>query len=177
MKNTLKTLVFLTISSLVFMGGCLSKYTSVKFDYTTTASIQTAAFTTTGDQTFGEKVLNSDLKAEMEKNNTSLDLLDELKLKSATVKIENDSTANFDNVEKVELWLSADNMPEVLIASKNPVPDGVNFVSLDVNSTENLANYLKANSFTYKIKGRNSGPLAAMQLKAEVIWDVKASAK
>lgn len=177
MKNTLKTLTFMAISSFVFMGGCLSKYTSVNFDYTTEAQIETEAVTSVGTQTFGETVLNSDLKAELEKNNTSLDLLDELKLKSASVTITNDSMAKFDNVEMIELWLSADGMPEVMIASKNPVPDGLNTIDLNVNSSENLANYIKANSFTYRIKGSNSGPLDAMSLKANVVWVVKASAK
>lgn len=177
MKNTIKTLAFMAIASFVFMGGCLSKYTSVNFDYTTEASIQTSELTTVGSQTFGETVLTSGLKDELEKNNTSLDLLDELKLKSANVTIENDSLANFDNVEMIELWLSSDGMPEVLIASKNPVADGLNSISLDVNSTENLANYIKANAFTYKIKGTNSGPMSAMTLKANVVWEIKASAK
>lgn len=177
MKNTLNTLLITVLSSFVFMGGCLSKYTSVNFDYPTEGSIQTSAITSTGSQTFGETVLTSGLKAELEKNNTSLDLLDELKLKSATITIENDSLANFNNVEMIELYLSADGQPEVLIASKNPVSDGLNTITLDVNSTENLANYIKANSFTYKVKGTNSGPLAAMSLKASVVWTIKASAK
>ncbi|MBL7837441.1 MAG: hypothetical protein JNM67_07995 [Bacteroidetes bacterium] len=167
----------MAISSFVFMGGCLSKYTSVNFDYTTEAQIETAAVTSVGTQTFGETVMNSELKAELEKNNTSLDLLDELKLKSATVTITNDSNARFDNVEMIELWLSADGMPEVMIASKNPVPDGLNTINLNVNSSENLANYIKANSFTYRVKGTNSGPLSPMTLKANVIWEIKASAK
>jgi len=177
MKNTLKTLLITVLSSFVFMGGCLTKYTSVNFDYTTEGIIQTSALTTTGNQTFGETVLTSGLKAELEKNNTSLDLLDELKLKSASITIENDSMANFNNVEMIELWLAADGQPDVLIATKNPVTDGFNTIVLDVNSTENLANYIKATSFTYKVKGTNSGPLAAMSLKASVIWTIKASAK
>lgn len=176
MKHTLNTLVILAFSSILFMGGCLSKFTEVNFDYPTEGIIQTEAITTTGTQTFGETVMTSGLKDELEKNNTSLDLLDELKLKSAKVTLE-DSTMNFDNVETVQLWLSADGQPEVLIASKNPVPDGSNSVSLDVNSTENLANYIKANSFTYRVKGSNSGPLSPMTIKANVVWTIKASAK
>lgn len=177
MKNTLNTLLVLAVSSFVFMGGCLSKYTSVKFDYATEGTIQTNAITTSGAQTLGETVLTSGLKSELEKNNTSLDLLDGLTLKSASVSIENDSTANFNNIEMVELYLSSDGLPEVLIASKNPVADGLNTINLDVNSTENLANYIKANAFTYKVKGTSSGPIPAMTLKANVVWNIKASAK
>lgn len=177
MKNTITSLVFITLSSFMFMGGCLSKITTVNMDYPTEGIIETSALTSTGTQTFGETVLTSGLKAELEKNNTSLDLLDELKLKSATVSIQNDSTQNFDNVDKIELWIAADGQAEVLIASKNPVMDGLNSIVLDVNSSENLANYIKANTFTYRIKGTNSGPLPAMSLKANVVWGIKASAK
>jgi hypothetical protein len=177
MKYTITTLSLIIVSSFVFMGGCISKLTTVNFDYTTEGSIETLALSTTGPQTFGETVVTSELKSELEKNNTSLDLLDELNLKSATIAIQNDSTANFDAVENIELHLYADNLPDVTIASKNPVSDGLNSINLDVNSTENLAAYIKSNSFSYKITGTNSAPLSPMTLKTTVIWKIKASAK
>jgi hypothetical protein len=176
MNTTIKTLAFLTVSSFMFMGGCLSKLTTVKFDYKTENVIQTSALSTTGTQTFGESVATSTLKAELEANNTSVDLLDALKLKSATISIV-DSTSNFDNIENIQLWVQADGQPEVLLASKNPVPDGVFSVNLDVNSTENLANYIKATTFTYRVKGTNTGALKAMNLKVNGVFGVEASAK
>lgn len=159
------------------MGGCLSKFTAVNFDYNTEASIQTLPLPQPGNHTFGESVLTSTLKEELEENNTSIDLLDELKLKTATISFENDSQANFDNVENIQIWLAADGQPEVLIASKNPVEDGKNSITLDVNNSDNLANYLKATTFTYRIKGTSTGPLQKMDLKANVTWNIKASAK
>jgi len=177
MNTTIKTLAFLTISSFVFMGGCLSKLTTVKFDYKTEASIATAAQPVVGTHTFGESVLTSTLKAELEANNTSVDMLDDLKLKSAKVTIEDDSLAKFDNIENIQLWVSADGQPEVLLASKNPIPDGLHSVTLDVNNTENLANYIKATTFTYRIKGTNTAALSPMNLKIEAVWHVNASAK
>jgi hypothetical protein len=102
--------------------------------------------------------------------------LDELTLRSAKVSI-TDSTLNFNSIEKIELYIAADGNPEVLIASKNPVLDDQNNLILTVNSNENLANYIKANTFTYRVKGVSSGPIPAMNLKADVIWTIKASAK
>lgn len=177
MNHTIKVLMAAVVVSLLSVGGCLSKFTSVDFDYHTEGLIQTNALSTAGTQTFGETVLTSTLKDELEKNNTSLDLLDELKLKSAVISFDQDSVSNFNDVENIQLWLSADGNPEVMIASKNPIADGLNSITLDVNSTENLANYLKATTFTYSIKGTNSNPLPAMNLKANVVWTIKASAK
>lgn len=162
--------------SVLTMGGCLEKLTSVNFDYTTKATIPVEAIEAPGEYVIGESVLTSTLKEELEKNNTSLDLLDELTLRSAKVSI-SDSTLNFNSIEKIELYISADGSPEVLIASKNPVLDNLNNIELTVNSSENLANYIKATTFTYRVKGVSSGPIPAMDLNADVVWTIKASAK
>ncbi len=177
MNTTLKTLAFLSIASFVFMGGCLKKLVKVNFDYHTEAEIETDSHMIIGPLTFGESVVTSTLQKELEDNNASLDMLDELKLKSASVSILNDPLANFDNVEKVELWISADGQPEILLASKMPVPDALNSVDLDVNNGDNLANYLRSPTFTYRISGLNTGPLYPMTLKINAVWDVHASGK
>ena len=176
MNNTIKlfSAAFMALS----LSSCdLDKFTAVNFDYKTETVIQTNALPVSGTQVFGESVITSTLKDELEKNNTSIDLLDELKLKSIVISHEGDSSANFDNVDNIEFWLAADGNPEVLIASKNPVADGQNSITLDVNNNENLVNYIKATTFTYRIKGTNSAPLPPMNLKANVVFAVKASAK
>ena len=175
MNTTIKTLAFATVSSFIFMGGCVSDLTTVTFDHTAEKTIETQAFTTTGTQTFGESILTSSIDAELKSKNTTSDLLDELKLKSARITNE-DTLGNFDNIEKIELYIQADGQPEVLMASKN-VPDGVRTVDLDVNSSEDLAKYLKATTFTYRIKGTNSGPIPAMKLKVSGTYAGKASVK
>lgn len=176
MKKLIINSTIIMFISVLTMGGCLEKLTSVNFDYTTKATIPVEAIEAPGEYVIGESVLTSTLKEELEKNNTSLDLLDELTLRSAKVSI-SDSTLNFNSIEKIELYISADGSPEVLIASKNPVLDNLNNIELTVNSSENLANYIKATTFTYRVKGVSSGPIPAMDLNADVVWTIKASAK
>ena len=176
MSTTIKTIAFIVVTSFVFMGGCLSKLTSVNFDYPTQGVVMTDDQPMAGPHTLGETVVTSDLKKQLENNGTSLDLLDELKLRTAKITIEDDSLGNFDKIDKAEIWLSADQQPEVLIASKT-VGKGLHEISLDVNTNENLANYLKAATFTYRIKGTNNTALPPMHLKIDAVWIVKASSK
>ncbi|MES2618570.1 MAG: hypothetical protein V4613_11870 [Bacteroidota bacterium] len=175
MKTAISTLSIAVISAFVFMGGCVQKITTINMNYPTEANVQTQILPTTGNQSFGSVVVTSDLKKELEKNNTSLDLLDELKLKSAVISI--DSTKNFNDVESIEFWLSADGLPTIKVASKNPVADDVMSISLDVSSSEDLSAYIKSTTFNYEIKGTNSAPLPVMDLKIKAVWGIKASAK
>jgi hypothetical protein len=67
MKNTIKLFSVIFISSFLSMGGCVSQITTVNFDYPTETTIETVALNNVGPQTFGESVLTSSLKAELEK--------------------------------------------------------------------------------------------------------------
>jgi hypothetical protein len=176
MKTSITILSMMVLSSFIFMGGCLEKLTTVNFDYTTEAVFNTESHDAPGDYDLGETTLTSGLKEELSKNGTDIDNLDELMLKSAEVVIENPSQ-NFDNISKLELYISADGSPEIIIASSNPVPKGANSVALTVNSTENLMNYIKATTFSYRIAGTTTGKLEPMKLTAKAIWKIKASAK
>lgn len=178
MKNIIKTLATVIITSFVLMGGCLEKIVKVDFDYTSSGDFSTQALTTTGNNTFGSSVVTSELKQKVEENGASLNDLDELKLKSATVAFKAPQpTDNFNGVENIEIWISADGLAPIKLASKTGVADGLNSISLDVNTTDNLANYIKATTFTYEIKGSNSEPIPAMDLKVTATYNVKASKK
>ncbi len=178
MKNIVKTLSALVITSFVLMGGCHQKIVKVNFEYASSGDFSTMALSTTGNNTFGSSVITSELKQKVEENGASLNDLDELKLKSANVAFKNpQQTDNFNGVESIEIWISADGLAPIKLASKAGVADGLNSVSFDVNTGENLANYIKASTFTYEIKGNNSEPLPAMNLTLKATYDVKASKK
>lgn len=178
MKTAVYSLMFICVASFLFMGGCLKNIVSVKFDYQSQASFLSDSLTTTGDQVYGSSVIVSDLSAELDKNGATLDMLDDLKLKTATVAFTSpDSIKNFDWVESFELWVSADGKDPLRVASKNPVATGLTSVSLDVNKNENLMNYFKAPSVKYEVRGRNKAPLLPMDLNVTATYEVKASSK
>lgn len=178
MKTIIKNLSVLALTLFISMGGCVQKLTTVNIDFPTEAVLTTKDLTTTGNQAFGETVLNSELKEKLEKNNTSLDLLDELKLKSATILIDSAKAGeNFDKVDNIEMLLSADGLPTITLASKNPIAKGSTSIELNVNNSDNLANYLKTTTYTYSIKGTNNAPLSPMKLRIKANWNIKASVK
>lgn len=178
MKNKNLLYTFIALFSLFMFNACdTDDLTSVSFDYTTEGVIHTGAFTGTGDRTFGSLVMTSDLKQKLEDNNTSMDLLDELRLKSLVVSHHEDTVATFDNIEKLEMYISTISLNEVFIAGKNPVPDGLNSVNMDVNNTQDLTPFVKSDSFTFTLKGSNSADLPGMNLNIKAVWEVKASAK
>jgi hypothetical protein len=178
MKTTFSTLLVICLTSFLFMGGCLKNITSVKFDYQSEATFLTDSLLTIGDHTFDSSVFTSGLTSELEKNGASPDMLDVLKLKTVEVSFNTpDSASNFDKFESFELWISAEGLSAVKIASKNPVLNSLSTIKMDVNKNENLMNYFKSPTFSYEIKGRNKAPLYPMDLKVNATYEVKASSK
>jgi hypothetical protein len=178
MKAKITSLAIAIFSSVLFMGGCLEKITSVDFTYTTTAQLKSDSLKTVGFQSIDTVVLKSDLEAELKENGTTLDLLDELTLKSATIGFSSPVTGdNFDKIDAVELWVYTATLPPLKLASKNPVGKGLNTVDLDVASSANLEEYLKSETYTIEAKGSNNAPLGPMNLLVTATWNIKASAK
>ncbi len=178
MKTKITSLAIAVFSSVLFMGGCLEKITAVDFNYTTTVQLKSDSLKTVGYQSIDTVVLKSDLESELKKNGTTLDLLDELTLKSASVSYTTPVAGeNFDKVDAVELWVFTATLPPLKLASKLPIGKGSTKVDLDVASSANLEEYLKSESYTIESKGTNNSPLGPMDLTVSATWNIKASAK
>lgn len=178
MKAKITSLAIAIFSSVLFMGGCLEKITAVDFNYTSTADLKSDSLKTVGYQSIDSVVLKSDLDSLLKKNGTSLDLLDELTLKSATIAYTSPVTGdNFDKIDAVELWVFTTTLPPLKLASKTPVGKGLTTVDLDVASSANLEEYLKSETYTLQAKGSNNAPLGPMNLTVKANWNIKASAK
>lgn len=178
MKTKLTSLAIAIFSSVLFMGGCLEKITSVDFTYTTSAQLKSDSLKTVGSQSIDTVVLKSDLESELKDNGTSLDALDELTLKAASIGFTAPVTGdNFDKIDAVELWVFTPTLPPLKLASKNPVGKGLTKVDLDVASSSNLEEYLKSESYTLQAIGTNNAPLGPMNLTVNATWSIKASAK
>ena len=74
-------------------------------------------------------------------------------LKQLSLKITTPSSANFDFVDSVEVYLSAHGQPEILAAYRYNVPRGVDSFDLVPNSGVNLKNYFLQDSIYFRLDG------------------------
>jgi len=81
--------------------------------------------------------------SDFDANNTTKDLLEEVKIETIELRILKPETANFDFLSDVDLYIAAEGLPKIRLAWKNDIPNGVGQVlTLDVLS-DDLSEYLK----------------------------------
>jgi hypothetical protein len=85
-------------------------------------------------------------------NDTRKDLVEEVHVKSFLLEIDSPATDDLSFLNSVKFYINADAEPEMLVASKDPVPaDVAKDLSLDVEDV-NLATYLRKDAFTIRTK-------------------------
>ncbi|NPA43674.1 MAG: hypothetical protein GXO27_06585 [Chlorobi bacterium] len=87
-----------------------------------------------------------------ENHNTHKDLIEEIKLREVDLKITDPVNSDFSFLEDIEIYMSADGLPEIKIAWKYDIPDSVgNELELETTDEE-LKEYLKADSFDLRVR-------------------------
>ena len=85
--------------------------------------------------------------------NINTELVESICIKSATFKINKPQTADFSFLKSVEVYISADGLEPVLMASKKDVNTNVgNSLNLDVDSKVNLKDYVTKNNIKLNVK-------------------------
>tara|TARA_R110002073_G_scaffold139232_2_gene289275 strand:- start:53982 stop:54515 length:534 start_codon:yes stop_codon:yes gene_type:complete len=85
-------------------------------------------------------------------NNTRKDLIEEIRLKSLDLTINSPSESDFSYLESIEIFISAEDLPEIKIAFKEEVSAAVGAeLSLDVIG-DDLKEYLKKDAFSIRLK-------------------------
>jgi len=79
-------------------------------------------------------------------NNTSADLIKDITLKQMSFQITNPASANFNFLESVHLYISADGLEEKLVAYMDNVPDGLTTLEL-ITITDPLDAYIKQSTY------------------------------
>ena len=89
---------------------------------------------------------------EFENNNTHKDLIQEVTLKSLHLEITDPANGTFSFLNKVEIYISADGLPEKKIAWKENIPDSVGG-TLDLDTTDDdLKDYLIQDTYELKVR-------------------------
>jgi hypothetical protein len=85
--------------------------------------------------------------------NTSANLVKDVKLDRLTLTVVDPSTENFDFLSSINLYISTDGNDRILLASMDNVPMGVNTIQLNT-TTDKLDKYIKASSYTLSTEAR-----------------------
>ena len=145
--------ILITLAIIGLFASCskvLDQLTTFKFT-------RDASFTLPKTATAGVPInLNTpDIETLFEKefsnNNSSVDKAEFIKVTALKLQVTNPASANFNFLKSVELSLSADGLPDMVIGSKNDIQnDNIQELSLDVNSAD-VKQYLTLDKYKLKI--------------------------
>jgi phosphatidate phosphatase PAH1 len=154
-----KAVLIFSILSLVFASSCkdveetVDEFTQFTIAFNEETEVPPLPFNVAAGFTFPLPLedISTDNAEIYAANNTAKNLLEEVLLQDAHISISNpdDPDFNFSFLESVEVYLSAEGLDEILIASNMDVPSEKTIVLNSVG--QNLVEYLKKDSINYKI--------------------------
>lgn len=109
------------------------------------------------------------------KNNTSSNLVKEVKLGELKLDIDEPLTQTFDLVDSIWLYLSANGLQEILVAHKYDIPKGVRTISLNT-SEDNIKDYFLKDTVSFRMQGHfYNAPDSATQLTLSLKFNAVAN--
>ncbi|MBX0291626.1 hypothetical protein K3G63_14340 [Hymenobacter sp. HSC-4F20] len=91
--------------------------------------------------------------------NTSANLVKDVKLDRLTLTITDPSSENFDFLQSINIYISTDQNDRILLASADNVPTGVSTLQLTPTS-QKLDKYVKAGSYTLSTEAKIRKPIS-----------------
>ena len=94
--------------------------------------------------------LETNSESTFEINNTSKELIEEIRLTSLTLNLTSPSGADFSFLESIRVYMNAQDLPEVEIAWSNDIPDDTgNSLTLNVSGAD-FQEYIKKDQFSLR---------------------------
>lgn len=143
----IKKTLAITLLILTFIScDKIDELTKFDIDYTTNFTIQaTTLLGTPFDIVTPETTTNSE--SEFENNNTNSNLVESVKLTTLRLDLQTPASGDFDFLNDIFIYITADGLPEQLIASKVDIPEnGARSLTLDIENVE-LEEYIKKDSY------------------------------
>jgi len=92
--------------------------------------------------------ITTNIEQEMEENNSRKDLIEYAKLTDLKLSIKSPSTANFDFLNDMDIFIRTDGLPKIKIAQIHNIPEnGLKEISLTVVDNIDIQNYIKADKY------------------------------
>lgn len=166
----------LPIALIATLFGCKKLHDLTVFDIETSSEIVIPS--TVGINlpfTLYTNDVETNSKSTFENNDTRSDLIDEITLTSCDLVITDPSNGNFDFLKSIEIYISADGQPEILLAQRQDIQDGIgNTLSLEVTKKD-LTEYLKSDQFDMRTNAvTDQAPTQEIHIEANSIFRVDA---
>lgn len=95
-------------------------------------------------------------------NNTSIDLIESVKLNSMSMTVKSPSGSNFDYLSSLRLYLVADGLDRVMFASATDIPDGLSELDMTIEDID-FKPYFESGSFRIQIKAETDKVISQSQ--------------
>ncbi|MFS4468680.1 hypothetical protein [Maribacter sp. 2210JD10-5] len=145
-----KSLAFLSIAILFFNCDKLSELTKFDIEYSQRATIPASTGIDLPFDIF-TPATETNSESEFESNDTRKDLIEEIRLTALELVLISPEDADFSFLESITIFISAEGLDEVQIASAADVSEMVgNTLLLDVSDMD-LKEYIKKDSYSLRI--------------------------
>lgn len=142
---------FTVVAFLLLITSCdkLDELTKFEIEYDTEVTIPSSTGVNLPfDILTPDTETNSE--SEFESNDTRKELIEEIKLTQLQLVINAPTNADFSFLESIEVYISADGLDEIKIASKTDVPETVSVLDLDIEDVD-LQEYIKKDSYNLRL--------------------------
>tara|TARA_R110000787_G_scaffold43892_2_gene107534 strand:+ start:125384 stop:125920 length:537 start_codon:yes stop_codon:yes gene_type:complete len=147
----LKLLASFIILTLVLGCDKLDELTQFNISYTEEVVIESSVVIDLPFNIYTPEI-NSNSESTFDNNNTHKDLIEYIELTSMILEINSPSNRNFDFLNSIEIFITAENQPEVRMAWKDNIPSNSgNIIELETSS-DDLKDYIKQDKFTLRLE-------------------------
>ncbi len=107
---------------------------------------------------------------------TAANMIINVDLESLSLQLAAPANQNFDFLDSVQLYISADGQPEVMVAWLYSVPKGQSTINLSTNKNVNLKNYFVKTTMTYRLQAHiNAVPASSTLLNIGSVFHMLAN--
>jgi len=149
--NTLKLITCLSFITLFVSCDALDELTKFEINYTEEIVIESS---TVIDFPFDAATpeVTSNSQSTFESNNTNKDLIESIKLTDMELDITSPEAGDFDFLNSIKVYISAQDEEEVIIAWLDEVPENSENVLNLETSSDDLKNYIKSDTYTLRVE-------------------------
>ena len=145
-------LIALMVAVVAIMAcDSLDELTQFKINYDQEVVIQSSAVVDLPFNVFTPEI-NSNSESTFENNDTHKDLIEHIELRSMTLEISTPTDGNFNFLNSIQIYISAENEEEVRIAWKDDIPaNSSKVIHLDTSS-DDLKAFIKKDAFKLRLE-------------------------